>query len=87
MTVADRSLPLSARASGALTGKCRIPGDKSISHRAIILGGLAHGESRIFGLLESDDVMATVAAMRAMGARIERRDDGSWLVAGCGCPW
>lgn len=84
MTVADRLRPLAARTSGALTGECRVPGDKSISHRAVLLGGLAHGETRIFRLLESEDVMATIAAMRAMGAYIERADDGSWLVAGCG---
>lgn len=84
MTVADRLRPLAARTSSALTGTCRVPGDKSISHRAVLLGGLAHGETRIFGLLESEDVMATIAAMRAMGARIGRADDGSWQVAGCG---
>lgn len=70
--------------SGPLRGRVRVPGDKSISHRAIMLGGLAVGESRIDGLLEGEDVLATAAAMRAMGATIERNDDGSWRTWGVG---
>ena len=61
-----------ARSSGPLTGKVRVPGDKSISHRALILGALAVGETRISGLLEGEDVLNTAKSMRALGARVER---------------
>ena len=70
--------------SSALKGRLRVPGDKSISHRALMFGALAVGESRITGLLEGEDVLATAAAMRAMGAAIERADDGTWSVHGVG---
>ncbi|THD35285.1 MAG: 3-phosphoshikimate 1-carboxyvinyltransferase [Sphingomonas sp.] len=76
--------PVEICASGALTGRVTVPGDKSISHRALMLAGLAVGESRIEGLLEGEDVLATAAAMRAMGATIERGDDGVWRVWGVG---
>jgi 3-phosphoshikimate 1-carboxyvinyltransferase len=69
---------------GALTGTVAVPGDKSISHRALMLSALAVGESRITGLLEGEDVLATAAAMRAMGAEIVREDDGTWRVHGVG---
>lgn len=71
-------------ASGALTGRVRVPGDKSISHRSIMLGALAVGETRVTGLLEGEDVLATAAAMRAMGASVERDADGTWRVHGVG---
>ncbi len=71
-------------AGGPLTGKIRVPGDKSISHRALMLSALAIGESRISGLLEGEDVLATAGALRAMGAGIERQDDGTWVVHGVG---
>jgi len=71
-------------ARGALTGTVAVPGDKSISHRALMLSALAVGESRITGLLEGEDVLATAAAMRAMGATITRQDDGAWIVHGVG---
>ena len=58
--------------AGPLRGTVRVPGDKSISHRALMLGALAVGETRVRGLLEGEDVLATAAAMRAMGAEIER---------------
>ena len=61
-----------------------MPGDKSISHRAIMLGALAVGETRVSGLLEGEDVLATAAAMRAMGASVERVGDGEWSVHGVG---
>ena len=61
-----------------------MPGDKSISHRSIMLGALAVGETRITGLLEGEDVLATAAAMRAMGAQVERVADGEWRVHGVG---
>ena len=60
-----------------------MPGDKSISHRAVMLGALAVGETRVTGLLEGEDVMATTAAMRAMGATIEKRD-AQWCIHGVG---
>jgi 3-phosphoshikimate 1-carboxyvinyltransferase len=67
-----------------LQGRVRVPGDKSISHRALMLGGVAIGQTRITGLLEGEDVLATAAAMRALGASVERQDDGAWLVQGVG---
>ena len=71
-------------AQGPLRGRVRVPGDKSISHRALILSALAVGESRIGGLLEGEDVLATAAALRLMGADIERRAPGEWRVHGVG---
>ncbi len=71
-------------ASGPLNGHIRVPGDKSISHRALMLSALAVGESRIVGMLEGHDVLATAAALRAMGAIIERSENGDWLVSGVG---
>lgn len=76
--------PLAVSAAGPLRGTVVVPGDKSISHRALMFASLAVGESRISGLLEGEDVLATAAAMRAMGARIERGDDAAWRVAGVG---
>lgn len=70
--------------SGPLTGRIRVPGDKSISHRSIMLGALAVGETRVTGLLEGEDVLATAAAMRAMGAKVERGEDGTWRINGVG---
>ena len=75
----------SARASGQpLRGIINAPGDKSISHRALMIGGLAVGETAIHGLLEGEDVLRTAAAMRAMGAEIRRDPDGTWRVHGRG---
>src|ERR1700733_9672735 len=76
--------PLEARSSGPLTGKVRVPGDKSISHRALILGALAVGETRISGLLEGEDVLNTARAMRELGAKVERTGDFAWTVRGVG---
>lgn len=76
--------PVTIHAASQLRGHVRIPGDKSISHRALMLSALAVGESRIEGLLEGEDVLATAAAMRAMGATINRGDDGIWRVSGVG---
>src|SRR5450631_384531 len=75
---------LVARAGGPLRGKVTPPGDKSISHRALILGLLCAGETKIEDLLEGDDVLRTAAACAALGAKVERRGDGRWLVHGCG---
>ncbi|QNE06693.1 3-phosphoshikimate 1-carboxyvinyltransferase [Croceicoccus marinus] len=68
----------------ALTGRIRVPGDKSISHRSLMFGALAVGRTTARGLLEGEDVMATAAALRAMGATIEREDDGTWNIDGVG---
>jgi 3-phosphoshikimate 1-carboxyvinyltransferase len=76
--------PLRAARSGPLKGNIRPPGDKSISHRSLMLGALAVGETTIEGLLEGEDVLATAAAMRAFGATVARGDDGIWKVAGTG---
>jgi 3-phosphoshikimate 1-carboxyvinyltransferase len=75
---------LARRPSGPLSGTITVPGDKSISHRALMLGALAVGETRITGLLEGEDVLRTAAAMRALGAHVERKGSGTWLVAGRG---
>jgi 3-phosphoshikimate 1-carboxyvinyltransferase len=84
LTHSDHPTPLEARSSGPLTGKVRVPGDKSISHRALILGALAVGETRISGLLEGEDVLNTAKAMRALGARVERTGAFAWSVHGVG---
>jgi 3-phosphoshikimate 1-carboxyvinyltransferase len=76
--------PLAARRAGPLRGRVRVPGDKSISHRALIFGALAVGETRISGLLEGDDVLNTGGAMRALGATVERTGEGAWRVQGVG---
>ena len=83
MTV-QTATPRSFAASPPLLGKIAIPGDKSISHRALMLSALAVGTSRVTGLLEGHDVLATAAAMRAMGATIERTGDGEWIIDGVG---
>jgi len=75
--------PATARRSNALTGTARVPGDKSISHRSFMFGGLAAGETRITGLLEGEDVMRTGEAMKAMGAKITS-NGGEWIIQGVG---
>ena len=75
---------LTARPGGPLRGRVRAPGDKSISHRSLILGALAAGETRIEGLLEGDDVLRTAAAMGAFGADVRREGGGAWRVVGRG---
>lgn len=75
--------PAVARKSENLTGTIRIPGDKSISHRSFMLGGLASGQTRITGLLEGEDVLATGRAMQAMGAHV-RKDGDTWVIDGVG---
>ena len=77
--------PLAAsRPAAPLAGTVRVPGDKSISHRALMFGALAVGETRIAGLLEGEDVLRTAAAMRALGAAVEQDGPGAWRVAGRG---
>jgi 3-phosphoshikimate 1-carboxyvinyltransferase len=75
---------LTARPSPPLTGVVRAPGDKSISHRALILGAMATGVTDIEGLLEGDDILATARAVEAFGATVERLGDGHWRVTGQG---
>src|SRR2546430_5502047 len=87
LTHSGPATPLEARASGPLSGKVRVPGDKSISHRALIMGALAVGETRIQGLLTGEDVLRTASAMRALGAKIERSEASGaavWSVFGRG---
>ncbi|TQF76952.1 3-phosphoshikimate 1-carboxyvinyltransferase [Elioraea sp. Yellowstone] len=81
----ETAKPMTARAAaGPLSGSVRVPGDKSISHRALMLGALAVGETRIKGLLEGEDVLRTAAAMRALGAEVKRTGEGAWTVHGRG---
>ncbi|KQW19378.1 3-phosphoshikimate 1-carboxyvinyltransferase [Afipia sp. Root123D2] len=84
MSHSGQPTPLESRASSALRGTVRVPGDKSISHRALILGALAVGETRISGLLEGEDVLNTAKAMQALGAKVERTRTGIWSVHGVG---
>lgn len=84
MSATQQPFRLVSRRGKALQGEARIPGDKSVSHRALILGTLAVGETRIDGLLEGQDVLDTAAAMRAFGAEITRDDAGTWHVHGVG---
>ncbi|MBI3515682.1 MAG: 3-phosphoshikimate 1-carboxyvinyltransferase [Proteobacteria bacterium] len=78
------SAPLKSSKASPLTGEIRVPGDKSISHRALMFGGLAVGETRIAGLLEGEDVLATAAALRAFGCAVAHDADGAWRVRGRG---
>ena len=84
MSHAGSRVPLTARRGGPLRGRVRVPGDKSISHRALILGALAVGETRVTGLLEGEDVLRTAAVMRALGASVARTGEGAWSVRGVG---
>lgn len=77
-------LSLQSQPGESLSGSVRVPGDKSISHRALMLSSLAIGESRVRGLLEGEDVLATAQAMRQMGATIERLETGEWVINGVG---
>ncbi len=81
---AGEAQPLAASVSGPLSGRIRVPGDKSISHRSLMLGALAIGETRIEGLLEGEDVLSTATAMRAFGATVTRTGPGAWAVKGVG---
>ena len=83
MTSAELA-PLTARQSGPVQGRARVPGDKSISHRALILGALTVGETTVGGLLEGEDVLHTANAMRALGAHLERTGEQAWRIRGVG---
>jgi 3-phosphoshikimate 1-carboxyvinyltransferase len=76
--------PMTAAKSGPLTGRAEVPGDKSISHRALIFGAMAVGETMITGLLEGQDVLDTASAMRAFGADVVQHGPGAWSVHGVG---
>jgi len=82
--MAHPASPTVARHGGPLAGAIRVPGDKSISHRALMLGALAIGRTKITGLLEGEDVLATAAALNALGASVTRGGDGRWSVDGIG---
>jgi 3-phosphoshikimate 1-carboxyvinyltransferase len=85
MAQSDALQPLRAAAPGrGLAGRHAVPGDKSISHRALMFGALAVGTTEITGLLEGEDVLRTAAAMRALGAEVEQHGPGAWRVAGRG---
>ena len=84
MSASQTKRPLASAKSGPLTGDIRVPGDKSISHRSLMFGGLAIGMTKVTGLLEGEDVLATADAMRKLGATVERKDDGTWYVTGVG---
>ena len=77
-------IPMTARRSGPLTGRAEVPGDKSISHRSLILGALAVGETKVTGLLEGQDVLDTAKAMQAFGAEVVQHGPGDWSVHGVG---
>ena len=77
-------IPMTSHPCGPLTGVADVPGDKSISHRSLILGAMAVGETRITGLLEGEDVLDTAKAMRAFGAEVIDHGGGSWSVHGVG---
>ncbi|WP_227267463.1 3-phosphoshikimate 1-carboxyvinyltransferase [Roseobacter weihaiensis] len=77
-------IPMTSHACGPLTGEAQVPGDKSISHRSLILGALSVGETRISGLLEGQDVLDTAQAMRAFGAEVTDHGGGDWSVHGVG---
>jgi len=81
---ANAQKPLVSCPAGPLKGAVQVPGDKSISHRALILGALSIGETTVQGLLEGDDVLATAGALRALGAGVERDRDGTWRIRGLG---
>src|SRR5471032_3126925 len=80
----EKAQPLRARRGGPLKGIAQVPGDKSISQRALILGALAQGETRISGLLESGDVHSTAGALRGFGAELTAEGPGRWRVRGTG---
>ncbi|UWQ36763.1 3-phosphoshikimate 1-carboxyvinyltransferase [Leisingera aquaemixtae] len=77
-------IPMTSHRSGPLKGVAEVPGDKSISHRSLILGALSVGETKISGLLEGEDVLDTAKAMQAFGAEVVNHGGGNWSVFGVG---
>ena len=84
MSAHGAATPMTARRAGPLSGTADVPGDKSISHRSLILGALSVGETHVTGLLEGQDVLDTAAAMRAFGAEVMREAEGTWSIHGVG---
>jgi len=85
MTISfNNSIPVTSYKSDVLTGTMTVPGDKSMSHRSLILGTLALGTTTVTGLLEGEDVLCTAEAMRQLGARITRSESGTWHIEGVG---
>ncbi len=84
MSAHDVQRPMSSHKAAGLKGEALVPGDKSVSHRSLILGAMAVGETRVTGLLEGEDVLGTAQAMRALGADITRSEDGMWSIHGVG---
>jgi 3-phosphoshikimate 1-carboxyvinyltransferase len=84
MAVSSQTKPLISRKSAPLKGRVLAPGDKSVSHRALILGALSVGETAISGLLEAEDVLNTAEAMRKLGAQVMHEGEGRWTVNGVG---
>ena len=84
MSAHGNPIPMISRKCGPLKGTAAVPGDKSISHRALIFGALAVGETKITGLLEGEDVLDTGKAMQALGADVIRHGEGAWSVHGVG---
>src|ERR1043165_3804157 len=84
MSHGSQNEPLMSRKSGNLRGQVLAPGDKSVSHRSLILGALAVGETAISGLLEAEDVLNTAEAMRKLGATVARQGEARWSVHGVG---
>lgn len=84
MSAHGNPVPMTSRKAGPLIGEANVPGDKSISHRSLILGAMAVGETEIYGLLEGHDVLDTAKAMRAFGATVTDHGNASWSVQGVG---
>src|SRR4029077_9461529 len=84
LSPATQPSPLTARRSGPLKGRTRVPGDKSISLRSLILGAMTVGETRITGMLEGEDAISTANAMKALGATVERTGELAWRILGVG---
>ena len=84
MTETERPQPLTSHPAGALGGSALVPGDKSISHRALMIGAVSIGRTRVSGLLEGEDVRATAAALRRLGVTITREDSATYAIDGVG---
>lgn len=84
MSAHGAPIPMMSEKCGPLTGEAHVPGDKSISHRSLILGAMAVGETKISGLLEGQDVLDTAKAMQAFGAEVRDLGGGNWTVNGVG---
>ena len=81
---ANTPVPLQSRKASGLKGRIKVPGDKSMSHRALMFGAIAIGQTRVSGLLEAEDVVNTAKAMAALGATVNREADGTWVIDGVG---